>query len=137
MFHVYAMRYQCSADHVNTRASSCRRKLTTKAGEVELKSPRLRTLSFETQLIERYRQLLGLSDDRDVVEVDLDLSANRVTIDLQHAGGKLYCPECAQARSRADTAPKRTYGRLDTTQFPCCQRSPANLFRPSLYLGWQ
>jgi transposase len=51
-----------------------------------------------------YRQLLGLSADWDVVEVDLDLSANRVTIDLQHAGGKLCCPECAQACSRADTA---------------------------------
>jgi len=64
-----------------------------------------------------YRQLLGLSDDWDVVEVDLDLSANRVTIDLQHAGGKLCCPECAQACSRADTAPKRTWRHLDTMQF--------------------
>jgi transposase len=36
-----------------------------------------------------YRQLLSLGDDWDVVEVDLDLSANRVTIDLQHAGALL------------------------------------------------
>jgi transposase len=64
-----------------------------------------------------YRQLLGLSDDWDVVEVDLDLSVKRVTIDLQHAGGKLCCPECAQACSRADTAPKRTWRHLDTMQF--------------------
>jgi len=64
-----------------------------------------------------YRQLLGLSDDWKVVDVDLDLSASRVIIDLEHAGGKLCCPECSQACSRADTAPKRTWRHLDTMQF--------------------
>ncbi len=51
-----AKRYERSADRVDTRAGSYRRKLTTKAGEVELKVPRLRTLPFETQIIERYRR---------------------------------------------------------------------------------
>ena len=64
-----------------------------------------------------YRQLLGLSDDWKVVDVDLDLTASRVIIDLEHAGGKLCCPECSQACSRADTAPKRTWRHLDTMQF--------------------
>jgi len=50
-----------------------------------------------------YRQFLGLSDDWKVVDVDLDLSASRVIIDLEHAGGKLCCPECSQTCLRAES----------------------------------
>ena len=53
---VGAKRYERSADRVNTRAGHYPRKLQTKAGEVELKVPRLRSLPFETQIIERYRR---------------------------------------------------------------------------------
>ena len=51
-----AKRYERSADRVDTRAGSYDRKLQTKAGEVNLKIPRLRSLPFETQIIERYRR---------------------------------------------------------------------------------
>ena len=51
-----AKRYERSADRVDTRAGSYDRKLQTKAGEVTLKVPRLRSLPFETQIIERYRR---------------------------------------------------------------------------------
>jgi putative transposase len=51
-----ARRYERSPDRLDTRAGSYRRKLHTKAGEVELKVPRLRSLPFETQIIERYRR---------------------------------------------------------------------------------
>lgn len=51
-----AKRYERSADRVDTRAGSYDRKLQTKAGEVNLKVPRLRSLPFETQIIERYRR---------------------------------------------------------------------------------
>ena len=51
-----AKRYERTADRVDTRAGSYERKLTTKAGEVKLKVPRLRSLPFETQIIERYRR---------------------------------------------------------------------------------
>ncbi len=50
-----ASRYQRSPDRQDTRAGSYKRKLLTKAGEVELTIPRLRTLPFETQIIERYK----------------------------------------------------------------------------------
>ena len=50
-----ASRYQRSPDRQDTRAGSYKRKLLTKAGEVELRIPRLRTLPFETQIIERYK----------------------------------------------------------------------------------
>lgn len=51
-----AKRYEHSPERVDTRAGSYKRKLHTKAGEVELKVPKLRNLPFETQIIERYRR---------------------------------------------------------------------------------
>ena len=51
-----AARYERTPDRVDTRAGSYERKLETKAGQVTLKVPRLRSLPFETQIIERYRR---------------------------------------------------------------------------------
>lgn len=51
-----AQRYERSADRVDTRAGHYTRKLQTKAGEVELKMPKLRRQTFETAIIERYRR---------------------------------------------------------------------------------
>jgi putative transposase len=51
-----AGRYERSAERVDTRAGSYPRKLQTKAGEVTLKVPRLRSLPLETQIIERYKR---------------------------------------------------------------------------------
>jgi transposase-like protein len=51
-----ARRYQRSPERVDTRAGHYERQLHTKAGEVTLQVPRLRTLPFETQIIERYRR---------------------------------------------------------------------------------
>jgi len=51
-----AKRYERSPERQDTRAGHYERKLHTKAGEVSLKVPKLRTLPFETQIIERYRR---------------------------------------------------------------------------------
>lgn len=51
-----AKRYERSPDRLDTRAGSYKRNLETQAGNVKLKVPKLRTLSFETQIIERYRR---------------------------------------------------------------------------------
>ncbi len=51
-----AGRYERSADRVDTRAGSYPRQLETKAGEVRLKVPKLRTLPFESAIIDRYRR---------------------------------------------------------------------------------
>lgn len=51
-----AQRYERSADRIDTRAGHYTRKLQTKAGEVELKMPKLRRQTFETAIIERYRR---------------------------------------------------------------------------------
>ena len=51
-----AKRYERSPARVDTRAGSYERGLQTKAGQVKLQVPRLRSLPFETQIIERYRR---------------------------------------------------------------------------------
>ncbi len=51
-----AQRYERSPDRVDTRAGSYDRKLHTRAGEVNLKMPKLRRKTFETAIIERYRR---------------------------------------------------------------------------------
>lgn len=51
-----AKRYERSVGRVDTRAGHYERSLQTKAGEVRLRVPRLRSLPFETQIIERYRR---------------------------------------------------------------------------------
>jgi transposase-like protein len=51
-----ARRYERSAERIDTRAGHYDRKLHTKAGEVTLRVPKLRSLPFETAIIERYRR---------------------------------------------------------------------------------
>ena len=51
-----AQRYERSTDRIDTRAGSYERQLHTKAGEVTLKVPKLRTQTFETAIIERYKR---------------------------------------------------------------------------------
>ncbi len=51
-----AGRYERSDARKDTRAGHYQRKLHTKAGQVSLKVPRLRSLPFETQIIERYKR---------------------------------------------------------------------------------
>src|SRR6202046_3569618 len=51
-----AQRYERSEARKDTRAGSYQRQLHTQAGEVTLKVPKLRSLPFETAIIERYRR---------------------------------------------------------------------------------
>jgi putative transposase len=51
-----ATRYARSPERLDTRAGHYDRQLHTKAGEVTLSMPRLRSLPFETQIVERYRR---------------------------------------------------------------------------------
>ena len=51
-----ARKYERTEGRKDTRAGSYDRRLQTKAGEVTLTVPKLRTLPFETAIIERYRR---------------------------------------------------------------------------------
>jgi len=62
-----AERYERSPDRGDTRAGSYTQKLHTKAGEIELKVPRLRKLPFEMQIIEPTILWSGSCERFDVV----------------------------------------------------------------------
>src|SRR6185503_13011291 len=51
-----AKRYEQSPERLDTRAGQYQRQLGTQAGQVTLRVSRLRSLPFETQIIERYRR---------------------------------------------------------------------------------
>lgn len=51
-----ASKYERTDARKDSRAGHYNRKLHTRAGEVDLKVPKLRTLTFETAIIERYRR---------------------------------------------------------------------------------
>lgn len=51
-----AARYERSAERQGYRSGHYSRSLTTTSGEVELKMPKLKGVSFETAIIERYRR---------------------------------------------------------------------------------
>jgi transposase-like protein len=51
-----AQRYERSEQRCDTRAGKYERQLDTKAGRVKLQVPKLRTLPFETAIIERYQR---------------------------------------------------------------------------------
>jgi len=51
-----AGRYERNANRVDTRAGSYERGLMTTSGQVTLTVPKLRTVAFDTQIIERYRR---------------------------------------------------------------------------------
>jgi putative transposase len=73
-----ARRYERSEERTDTRAGSYNRKLLTKAGEVTLKVPKLRTLTFETAIIQRY-QKREISVEEALVEMYLaGVSVRRV-----------------------------------------------------------
>jgi putative transposase len=73
-----ARRYERTEKRTDTRAGHYKRKLLTKAGEVELKVPKLRTLTFETAIIQRY-QKREISVEEALVEMYLaGVSVRRV-----------------------------------------------------------
>ena len=51
-----AKRYERSKERLDTRAGHYERSLETKAGKVKLKVPKLRTIPFESAIIDRYRR---------------------------------------------------------------------------------
>lgn len=73
-----AKRYERTSDCQDTRAGHYDRKLLTKAGEVNPKVPKLRNLTFETAIIQRY-QRREISVEEALVEMYLaGVSVRRV-----------------------------------------------------------
>jgi transposase-like protein len=73
-----AQKYEHSSERKDTRAGYYKRKFHTKAGEVNLKMPKLRTLPFDTAIIERYKRR-EISVEESLVEMYLaGVSVRRV-----------------------------------------------------------
>ena len=87
-----AKRYEHSANRVDTRAGHYERQLHTKAGEVTLKVPKLRSLAFESAIIERYKRR-EISVEEALVEMYLaGVSVRRVEDITQALWGTRVSP---------------------------------------------
>ncbi len=92
-----ASRYARSPERLDTRAGHYQRQLLTKAGPVELNVPRLRSLPFETQIIERYRRRES-SVEESLVEMYLaGVSVRRVEDITEALWGERVSPSTVSA----------------------------------------
>ena len=102
-----AGRYERSEARKDTRAGHYTRKLDTKAGQVKLKVPKLRTLTFETAIIERYRRRES-SVEEALIEMYLaGISVRRVEDITEALWGTRVSP------STVSNLNKKVYGRID------------------------
>jgi putative transposase len=102
-----AKRYQRSPDRLDTRAGHYSRQLHTKAGEVTLKVPKLRSLPFETAIIERYRRRES-SVEEALVEMYLaGVSVRRIEDITEALWGTKVSP------STVSELNKRIYGQIN------------------------
>lgn len=102
-----ASRYERAEGRLDTRAGSYKRKLLTKAGEVELKMPKLRTLPFETAIIQRY-QKREISVEEALVEMYLAGVSVRRVEDITEAlwGAKVSAGTVSQLN-------QKVYGKIE------------------------
>lgn len=70
-----------------------------------------------TDFSEHYPILLGLDEPSIVEDDDRDLPGQRSPSDSPTPAESLTVPGCGDLRSRADTAPGRTWRHLNTVQF--------------------
>ena len=84
-----AQRYERSEARRDTRAGHYERKLQTKAGEVKLRIPKLRTQTFETAIIERYRRRTKF--DRGMI-VALKLGISERSFQIQVLSDEVHLP---------------------------------------------
>jgi len=99
--------YERTRARRDTRAGHYKRKLQTKAGEVELKVPKLRTLPFETAIIERYRRRES-SVEEALIEMYLSgVSVRRMEDITEALWGTRVSPSTASELNR------KIYARID------------------------
>ena len=102
-----AGRYERTEARKDTRAGHYTRNLETKAGMVKLRVPKLRTLTFETAIIERYRRRES-SVEEALIEMYLaGISVRRVEDITEALWGTRVSP------STVSNLNKKVYGRID------------------------
>lgn len=102
-----AGRYERTEGRQDTRAGHYKRKLGTKVGDVTLKVPKLRTMTFETAIIERYRRRES-SVEEALIEMYLaGISVRRVEDITEALWGTRVSP------STVSNLNKKVYGRIE------------------------
>src|SRR4029450_7614088 len=93
-----AHRYERSGAPRDSRAGHYERGLQTKAGEVQLRVPKLRQQTFETAIIERYRRR-EMSGEEALIEMDLaGVSVRRVEDITEALWGTRVSPSTVSER---------------------------------------
>ena len=89
----HAQKYERNPDRTDTRAGHYNRKFHTKAGEVNLKVPKLRKTTFESMIIERYKRRES-SVEESMIEMYLaGVSVRRVEDITEALWGNKVSPE--------------------------------------------
>jgi len=102
-----ARRYERTGARKDTRAGHYPRNLQTRAGAVELKMPKLRSLPFETAIIERYRRRES-SVEEALIEMYLaGVSVRRVEDITEALWGSRVSPSTVSALNQ------KIYGKID------------------------
>ena len=123
-----AKRYEHDENRKDTRAGHYTRKLETKAGEVTLKVPKLRTIPFETAIIERYKRRES-SVEEALIEMYLaGVSVRRVEDITQALWGTRVSP------STVSRLNQKVYERIEEWRNRPIEGDYAYLYLDGLYL---
>ena len=123
-----ARRYERTEARQDTRAGSYQRELHTKAGEVTLKVPKLRTLPFETAIIERY-QRRETSVEEALIEMYLaGVSVRRVEDITEALWGTRVSP------STVSELNKKIYGQIEAWRNRPLEGSDPYVYLDGLWL---
>jgi len=68
-------------------------------------------------LSQHYHQMVGLNDDWIISDVELDVEAQKLILNLEYIAEQVVCPECGAGCSKKDHAPERSWRHLDAMQF--------------------
>ncbi len=68
-------------------------------------------------LSQHYHQMVGLNDDWIISDVELDVEAQKLILNLEYVAEQVVCPECGAGCSKKDHAPERSWRHLDAMQF--------------------
>lgn len=123
-----ASRYEHTEARRDTRAGYYNRKLLTKAGEVDLKVPKLRHLPFETAIIERYKRRES-SIEEALIEMYLaGVSVRRVEDITEALWGTKVSPGTISELN------KKAYGHIETWRNRPLQGSYPYVYLDGIFL---
>jgi len=123
-----AGRYERSAERIDTRAGHYERRLGTKAGEVTLRVPKLRSAPFETAIIERYRRRES-SVEEALIEMYLaGVSVRRVEDITEALWGTRVSP------STVSSLNKKIYGTIEAWRNRAVEGAYADVFLDGMWL---